>query len=74
MLYKELLQRDAEGNGMNDIKVQSEEMESAMIDELKKKKAISMGKVYDHFVIGKTGLRGTSLGKCKALEDVRKNH
>jgi CO dehydrogenase maturation factor len=53
-------------------KVQSEETESVMIDELKKKKANTIGKVHHDPEIGKTGLMGTSLGKCEALEDVRK--
>jgi CO dehydrogenase maturation factor len=53
-------------------KVQSEEIESVMIDELKKKKANTIGKVHYDPEIGKTGLMGTSLGKCEALEDVRK--
>ncbi len=53
-------------------KVQSEEMESVMIDELKKKKANIIGKVHYDPEIGKMGLMGTSLGKCEALEDVKK--
>ncbi|KPK36259.1 MAG: hypothetical protein AMK70_02910 [Nitrospira bacterium SG8_35_1] len=53
-------------------KVQSEEMESVMINELEKKKATVIGKVHYDPEIGKTGLMGTSIGKCTALEDVKK--
>ncbi|MCF6148724.1 MAG: adenylyl-sulfate kinase [Candidatus Kuenenia sp.] len=52
-------------------KVQSEEMESVMIDELKKKKTGIIGTVHYDSGIGKTGLMGTALGKCEALEEVK---
>jgi CO dehydrogenase maturation factor len=52
-------------------KFPSEEMKSVMMDELRKKKINTLGMVHYDPDILEAGLMGTSLGKYKALEDVR---
>ncbi|MBE9522938.1 MAG: hypothetical protein IME95_07085 [Proteobacteria bacterium] len=52
-------------------RVQSGEMESIMLGELKERKAETLGVVHYDADIVKAGLTGTSLGKSKALEDIK---
>lgn len=53
-------------------KVQSEEMKSLMVKELKKRKVKILGSVHDDPALMKTSLSGMPLGGCKAREDIRK--
>jgi CO dehydrogenase maturation factor len=53
-------------------KVQSEEMESLMVKELKKRKVKILGSVYDDPALIKASLSGTPLDGCKAIEDIRR--
>jgi len=53
-------------------KVQSGEMKSVMMEELKNKKANTLGTVYYDSEVGKAGLMGTPLDRGEAAEDVRK--
>jgi CO dehydrogenase maturation factor len=53
-------------------KVQSEEMESLMVKELKKRKVKILGSVHDDPALMKTSLSGTPLGECKDREDIRR--
>jgi CO dehydrogenase maturation factor len=53
-------------------KVQSDEMNSVMMEELKKRKVKAIGSVYQDKEVVKSGLEGTSLGKCEALHDVKR--
>ncbi len=52
-------------------KVQTKEMESIMVGELKKKKIESLGVVHFDDELIKAGLMGTQLGKNKAREDMK---
>lgn len=52
-------------------KVRSEEMESIMTKELKKRKANIVGIVHYDSEVEKAGLMGTPIGKCKASDDVK---
>jgi len=53
-------------------KVQSKELESLMIEALKKKKVEILGLVHYDPEILKAGLMGTPLGRCEAAEDVKR--
>jgi CO dehydrogenase maturation factor len=53
-------------------KVQSEEMESLMVKELKKRKVKILGSVHDDPALMKTSLSGMPLGGCKDREDIRR--
>ena len=52
-------------------KVQSGEMESVMMEELKNKKANTLGTVHYDSEVGKAGLMGTPLDRGEVAEDVR---
>lgn len=52
-------------------KVQSKEMESIMIKELKKRNVKTIGLVHHDPKIVKAGLEGAALDKCEALEEVK---
>ena len=52
-------------------KVQSEEMEAIMLDELKKKKVETLGVVHFDAELVKSGLMGTQLRKSHAKEDLQ---
>jgi len=53
-------------------KVKSKEIESLMMNELKKKKVKILGIVYNDPEVENAGLKGRPLGKCKAKEDVKR--
>ena len=53
-------------------KVQSKELESVMVHGLKNKEVEILGAVHYDPEILKAGLMGTHLGKCGAIEDVRR--
>jgi len=53
-------------------KVQSEGMKAVMMEELKKRKVKSIGSIYQDNEVVKSGLKGTSLGESRALQDVKR--
>jgi CO dehydrogenase maturation factor len=53
-------------------KVQSEEMRSVMMEELRKVDVKTIGSVHLDHAIVRAGLAGTSLGKCEASGEVRR--
>jgi CO dehydrogenase maturation factor len=53
-------------------KVQTEEMESLMMEELKKGNVKTIGSIFQDNEVVKSDLEGTSLGICEALQDVNR--
>jgi CO dehydrogenase nickel-insertion accessory protein CooC1 len=54
-------------------KVQSEEIKSLMVKELKKRKVKILGSVHDDPALMEVGLSGTPISGCfKAREDIRR--
>lgn len=52
-------------------KIQSEEMQSLMLDDLKKRNVSTLGVIHYDSALEKVGLRGTQLRKSNSLEDLK---